>query len=71
MLCNTRIVRVNELSERLGVSRVTLWRWERKGLLPRKLRLGPNTVGWLESEIEEWLSSRPPVRPHASLAEDC
>ena len=25
---------------------------------PRPIRLGPNSVGWRRSEIEEWLDSR-------------
>jgi prophage regulatory protein len=60
-LSRFRILRTNELAEMLGVSRVTLWRWERQGLLPAKRRLGPNTVGWLASEIEAWLASTAPA----------
>jgi prophage regulatory protein len=50
----SRILRSHELAAKLGVSRVTLWRWERQGLLPGKTQIGPNIVGWLESEIDEW-----------------
>jgi prophage regulatory protein len=55
---NSRILRSHELAERLGVSRVTLWRWERKGLLPRRIQIGPNTAGWLESEIDAWWKAK-------------
>lgn len=58
MLSRSRIVRVAEFAGRLGISRVTLWRWERRGLVPPKRKLGPNTVGWLESEIDEWWSKK-------------
>lgn len=54
-----KILRIAEVAEMLGVSRVTLWRWERQGYLPPKRIIGPNTVGWLESEILAWLESRP------------
>ena len=54
-----KILRTNEVAEILGVSRVTLWRWERQGLLPAKRKIGPNTVGWFEDEILAWLASRP------------
>lgn len=54
-----RILRTNEVAEMLGVSRVTLWRWARRGLLPPKRIIGPNTVGWVEAEILTWLESRP------------
>ena len=26
---------------------------------PRPLRLGPNSVGWLKSEVQEWLDASP------------
>jgi prophage regulatory protein len=58
-----RVLRAAEMCARLGISRVTLWRWERAGLIPRKRKLGPNTIGWLEPEVEAWLASRPTVPP--------
>ena len=57
-LCDTRIIRAAELSETLDVSRVTLWRWERAGRIPPKRRIGPNVVGWLQSEIDEWFEAK-------------
>lgn len=59
-LCESRIVRPKELCQRLEISRATLWRWERQGLMPKKRQLGPNAVGWLESEIEEWFATTAP-----------
>lgn len=55
-LSRSRCLRAGELAERLGISRVTLWRWERSGRLPPKRQIGPNVVGWLESEIDEWFA---------------
>ena len=52
------IIRTNELAERLGVSRTTLWRWMRAGSLPPKIQLGSNSVGWDSREIDRWLESR-------------
>lgn len=58
---SSAIVRPNELCEELGVSRATLWRWSRKGLLPPKRQIGPNVAGYLRAEIDEWLASRPQI----------
>jgi predicted DNA-binding transcriptional regulator AlpA len=33
------LVRATEVAEEFGISRVTLWRWERDGLLPRAHRI--------------------------------
>lgn len=54
-----KVLRTNDLIKVLNVSRATIYRWERAGLIPAKRRLGPNTVGWLQDEISEWLTNRP------------
>ena len=53
------IIRPRELSQELGVTKPTLWRWEKEGNLPPRKKIGPNCVGWLRNDIEEWLQSRP------------
>jgi len=49
-----RIIRKKELLKAIGLSDVTIWRMERAGKFPRRIRLGGNSVGWYESEIIEW-----------------
>jgi prophage regulatory protein len=41
-----------------GLSRVQWWRLEQAGRVPRKVQLGENSVGWLRSELQEWLAKR-------------
>jgi prophage regulatory protein len=55
----SKIVRIKDLIERLGVSRSTIWRWERSKLLPPRRQIGPNVVGWTDDEIELFIRSRP------------
>ena len=55
------ILRPREVQELLGISKATLWRWARAGLLPPKRVIGPNCVGWLQSELEAWMEERPKV----------
>lgn len=52
------ILREKELDAETGTRRVTRWRWRKQGLFPRPIRLGPNSIGYLRSEIEEWLRQR-------------
>ncbi len=40
------------------LSRTTRWRLERQGKFPVRRQLSTNSVGWLRSEVEEWLVSR-------------
>jgi predicted DNA-binding transcriptional regulator AlpA len=48
-----------ELALRLKVAPVTVWRWARKGALPPGIQLADGTVRWSETELAEWISSRP------------
>jgi len=41
-----------------GKSRTTIWRWIRAGIFPKPRKLGPNSNGWLRSEIATWVQSR-------------
>lgn len=56
-----KIVRPKQLAELLSVSTVTVWRMEKRGELPRRKKISSRTVGWLESDIKEWLENRPVV----------
>ena len=53
-----RIVSIQELSQLLSKSRVSLWRWERDGVLPKSIKVQGRTLGWRESSILEWLESQ-------------
>ncbi len=44
-----------------GLSAPTIWRLEAAGKFPRRRQLTPSRVGWLESEVLEWVNSRPVV----------
>ena len=52
-----RVIRKNELLGMVGLSDATIWRMERDGTFPKRLRLGGNSCGWLESEVNGWLSA--------------
>lgn len=53
-----RIVREAECKRLTGLSRTTRWELERHGQFPQRRRLGINSVGWLESELREWMHTR-------------
>jgi prophage regulatory protein len=55
------IIRRKELCKITGVSMTTLWRWEREGSFPARIRLSTHSVGWRRSDIETWLETRPKV----------
>ena len=50
-----KIIRPKELSEMIGVSRTSLWRFERDGNFPKHINLGVRSIGWRLSEIYIWM----------------
>ena len=50
-----------------GLSRVTIWRMERNAKFPRRRQLSANSVGWLKSEVDAWVTSREQVMSLAPL----
>jgi prophage regulatory protein len=53
-----RILRKPEVISRTGLSDQTIWRKEKAGEFPQRVQLGPNSIGWIEAEITEWIVSR-------------
>lgn len=63
-----KILRMAEVVELTGLSRVTLWRLERDGRFPTRLQLSKNAVGWRDDEVMDWVQSRPRVASRAAVA---
>ncbi len=53
-----RFLRIDEVIDKVGLSRPTIWRLERVGQFPKRRQLGKNSVAWVEDEIEKWMESR-------------
>jgi prophage regulatory protein len=53
-----RILRKPEVRDRVGLSDTTLWRRVRDGEFPQPIRISKGSVGWLESEVDQWIAER-------------
>ena len=53
-----RILRLPLVRERTGLSRSSIYLRISEGRFPKPISLGERAVGWLESEITEWLNRR-------------
>lgn len=53
-----RILRRKQVEARIGLSRSTIYDGVNAGTFPRPINLGPQSVGWIEAEIEQWLRER-------------
>ena len=58
-----KILRLSDLCKILSISRSTLYRWGKDCPdFPKKIKLGPRTVGYLQSDIENWVASQKEVK---------
>lgn len=53
-----RILRLEEVTKMVGLSRTTLWRMERKGEFPARVPLSSRSVGWRFADIDRWMRER-------------
>jgi prophage regulatory protein len=50
-----RILRLNAVLDRTGLSRSTLYRKMQAGTFPQNVRISTRCAGWRESAIEAWM----------------
>ena len=62
---NERLLNVDQVAERLGMSRRTILRRRHGGLIPGCTRIGPGYDGlrWSESEIDDFIDRKLAQRP--------
>jgi prophage regulatory protein len=52
-------LRISDVTAKIGLSRVTIWRKVRAGQFPTPIELSANRIAWAESEVAAWQESRP------------
>lgn len=52
------ILRRKQVESRIGLSRSTLYERIRAGTFPAPVSLGGKAVGWIESEVDAWLTTQ-------------
>lgn len=52
-----RILRLNKVLERTGLSRSTLYRKMQAGSFPKQLKIAARCAGWRESDVDAWLQN--------------
>jgi prophage regulatory protein len=54
----TRVLRLPEVMARVGLKRASIYLHMTKGSFPKPINLGPRAVGWLEGDIDAWITAR-------------
>jgi len=53
-----KIIRLQQVMEMTGLGRSTVYKYVSGSLFPKPIPLGGRSVGWLESEVKEWILDR-------------
>lgn len=52
------ILRRKQVESRCGISRSSIYQGIKDGTFPAPIRLGNKSVGWIESDINNWIQQR-------------
>ena len=52
------ILRRKQVEDRTGLSRSSIYLYIQEGTFPKPINLGARAVGWLENEVDKWLTDR-------------
>jgi len=55
---NERALRLRQVCQLTGLGRSMIYQMQAEGRFPQRIKLGERAVGWLESEVREWLATR-------------
>ncbi|HBP1118513.1 TPA: AlpA family transcriptional regulator [Pseudomonas aeruginosa] len=53
-----RIIRLKNVIDSTGLARSTIYKLIGEGLFPKPVPLVGRSVGWVESEVHEWIRSK-------------
>ncbi|MNF63729.1 Prophage CP4-57 regulatory protein (AlpA) [compost metagenome] len=53
-----KILRLKDVIDITGLSRSTLYLYIAEGRFPKPVSLGDRCVGWVESEVHDWILAR-------------
>jgi len=57
-----RLVRLPTVILRTGLSRSTIYEKIADGTFPKQIRLSKSSVGWRESQLDQWIEDPPSYR---------
>jgi prophage regulatory protein len=52
------LLRLAEVKRMTGLSTTTIYEWGNKGMFPKQIKLGGNTVAWVKSEVQAWIRQK-------------
>ncbi|GAF71033.1 unnamed protein product [marine sediment metagenome] len=62
---NPRFLRLNQVVEKTGISRSTVYLYLNQGRFPKPVHVSERLVAWVESEVDAWMQERIAARKSA------
>ena len=53
-----RIIRTEDLTRRLGLSRATIFRNVKAGRFPAQIKISQRAIGWRIDDVEAWIAAQ-------------
>ena len=57
-----KIIKINEVAKITTLSKASIYRLIKAGNLPKQVKLGERSSGWIESEIQDWVKQKMEAR---------
>lgn len=55
---NLRIIRMPEVQKKIGLCKASIYNRIALGTFPKPVSLGGRSVGWIESDLDQWIFER-------------
>ncbi|HDP0319587.1 AlpA family transcriptional regulator [Salmonella enterica subsp. diarizonae] len=53
-----RLLRLPQILDKTGLKRAQVYAYMKTGDFPKSVKIGPSSVAWLESEIDDWINEK-------------
>lgn len=53
-----RFLRLKQVLDKTGLKRSQIYTYMKTEDFPKSIKIGPASVAWLESEIDEWINAK-------------
>ena len=53
-----KFIRLNQVKEKTGLSRSSIYQFIKEGKFPAQVKLGQRAAAWVDSEVEDWINDR-------------
>lgn len=57
-MASSKLIRLPQVMDKTSLKRSQIYFYMQKGSFPKSIRIGPATVAWLESEVDDWIREK-------------